>query len=148
MSDDEAEILAIQSQQADAWNSRDIHRFASLFTVDANVVNKLGWQWKSRAEMENKLGAAFATVHSASRLTIEKVTVDFLRPDVAVAHVHWTMTGEMDAAGSASGRPEAGIQIQVVVKQGEVWRSAHFQNTELIPEPPFPSAEQQGGTRG
>jgi uncharacterized protein (TIGR02246 family) len=137
---DEARIRSLQQQQAVAWNSHEIAAYAALFTADADVINVLGWQWHSRAELQQKLGGAFKTVFANSRLTIGEVTVEFVKPDVAVAHVRWTMTGALSPTGSGSDVPEQGIQTQVLVKQGDIWKIKDFQNTNSVPETAFPQA--------
>jgi uncharacterized protein (TIGR02246 family) len=67
---DEAAIRALQQQQASAWNAHDIDAYAGLFTEGADVINVLGWHWKSRAELKAKLGQAFASVFARSQLMI------------------------------------------------------------------------------
>lgn len=136
---DETKIRALQQQQTAAWNAHDINASAALFTPNADVVNVLGWHWRSRAELKRKLGPAFRSVFARSRLTVNDVSIEFLKPDVAVAHVTWTMTGALSPTGSGSNIPERGIQTQVLVKHGGRWRIADFQNTNSIPERPFPA---------
>ena len=133
-------IKLLEQRQADAWNAHDINAYSNLFVADAQVVNVLGWHWTSRAELQQKLGRAFATVFAKSRMTIEGTMVDFLKPDVAVAHVRWTMTGALSPTGSGSDAPQQGIQTQVLIKHAGVWRIVDFQNTNSVPERPFPAA--------
>ena len=90
---DASEIRAVQTRQAEAWNRHDAKAYAELFEDDGDVVNVVGWWWKGRAEIESKLTAAFAHVFRESALTITEVEVRFLTPEIAVAHVRWTMTG-------------------------------------------------------
>ena len=137
---DEAKIRALQHQQAAAWNAHDIKAYASLFSPDADVVNVLGWHWRSRTELQQKLGRAFNTVFSGSRMTISAVSVEFLKSDIAVAHVRWTMQGAQSPTGSGADVPQQGIQTQVLVRRRGVWRITHFQNTNSIRERPFPPA--------
>ena len=137
---DDASVRALQQQQSAAWNAHDIGAYAALFTTEADVVNVLGWHWRSRAELEQKLGRAFASVFARSRMTIGDVSVQFLTPDVAVAHVRWTMTGALSPTGSGTDVPQQGIQTQVLIKRGGVWRIRDFQNTNSIPESAFQPA--------
>ncbi|MDB5669711.1 MAG: hypothetical protein JWO25_670 [Alphaproteobacteria bacterium] len=137
---DGAQIRALEQQQAAAWNAHDISAYGALFTADAQVVNVLGWHWRSRAELVEKLGRAFGSVFARSRMTIGDVSIDYLKPDVAVAHVEWTMVGALSPTGSGSDAPERGIQTQVLVRRGGAWRIAHFQNTNAVPERAFPPA--------
>jgi uncharacterized protein (TIGR02246 family) len=135
---DETEIRAVATRQGDTWSRHDAAGYAALFTEDCNVVNVLGWWWKGRSELESKLTAAFAFVFRESQLTITDVQVHFLKPDVAVAHAHWTMTGARNPASGAS-EPSAGIQTLVFTKTSGHWLIAEFQNTNGIPERPFPT---------
>lgn len=134
---DEAAIREVQSRQAEAWNHHDAKAYAALFTPDGDVVNVVGWWWKGPAEIERKLAAGYAFVFRESTLTITDVDVRFLTPDIAVAHVRWTMTGAKTPPGIPE--PRAGIQLQVLRKQGGQWRIASFQNTNAVPETPFPA---------
>lgn len=134
---DESEIRNVQVRQANAWNGHDATAYANLFTEDGDVVNVVGWWWKGRAEIENKLTAAFAFVFRESTLTITKVDVRFLSPDVAVAHVLWTMADAKSPGGVPA--PREGIQVQVLKKTGGKWLIASFQNTNSVPERPFPT---------
>jgi uncharacterized protein (TIGR02246 family) len=133
---DEAEIKNLQARQAAAWNRHDAKAYAELFAEDADVVNVVGWWWKGRAELEAKLTAAFAWVFADSTLTITEVQVRFLAPEFAVAHVRWTMTGARTPPNIPE--PRQGIQTQILRKTGGQWLIAAFQNTNAVPETPFP----------
>jgi uncharacterized protein (TIGR02246 family) len=135
---DEAEIRAVATRQGDTWSSHDAKGYAALFTEDCDVVNVLGWWWKGRSEVESKLTAAFAFVFRESKLTITDVQVRFLKPDVAIAHAHWTMTGAKNPTGGAP-EPGAGIQTLVFTRAAGHWLIAAFQNTNGMPERPFPT---------
>ncbi|MEY2507052.1 MAG: hypothetical protein QOH01_1381 [Verrucomicrobiota bacterium] len=133
---DKADIRNLQNQQADAWNRHDAKAYASLFKEDGDCVNVVGWWWKGRAEIEKKLTDAYLFVFKESVLTIKDVDVKFLGVDLAVAHVRWTMTGARTPKGIPE--PQQGIQTQVLQKQSGKWQIAAFQNTNAIPEMPFP----------
>jgi uncharacterized protein (TIGR02246 family) len=134
---DTAAIRTLQQRQADAWNRHDAGAYARLFTPDGDVVNVLGWWWHGRPEIERKLTGAFASVFRESRLTITDVHVRLLTPTVALAHVRWTMAGAKTPPGMPE--PREGIQTQVLTKQDGTWLIAGFQNTNSIPERPYPA---------
>ncbi len=137
--DDEA-IRAVEARQEAAWNAHDAKAYAWLFSEDADTVNVLGWWWKSRAELEEKLGNAFAFVFSRSVLHVEDVSVRHLSHDLVVAQVRWSMSGALSPDGSGSNIPEHGIQMQVLRRDADGWRIVSFQNTNAVPERPFPKA--------
>src|SRR5207302_10645391 len=135
----EAETTAIrelEKQQQEAWNKHDAKAYASLFTENGDCVNVVGWWWKGRAEIEQKLTAAYAFVFRESVVTITNVDVRLLTPTVAIAHVRWTMTGARTPQGYA--KVQQGIQTQSLIKSDGKWLIAAFQNTTTIPETPFP----------
>ncbi|HXP64291.1 MAG TPA: SgcJ/EcaC family oxidoreductase [Steroidobacteraceae bacterium] len=134
---DDAGIRQLQVQQADAWNRHDAAAYAALFTEDGDCVNVLGWWWKGRAEIQKQLTAAFAFVFRESQLTVTETTVRFLTPAIAVAHVRWTMSGAKTPPGMPE--PKQGIEIQVLQKKAGHWLIESFQNTNGIPERPFPA---------
>jgi uncharacterized protein (TIGR02246 family) len=134
---DADEIRELQARQESAWNAHDAHAYAQLFTVDADTVNVLGWWWKSRAELEQKLGAGFASVFSHSHLHIDNVTARFLTPEVVIAHVQWSMTGADSPDGSGKNIPSKGIQTQTLYKSATGWHIAAFQNANVLPERSF-----------
>src|SRR5271157_4181617 len=100
-SEDEVEIRNLQTRQAEAWNRHDARAYAKLFTEDGDVVNVLGWWWKGRVEIEKKLTEAYVFVFRESTLTINEVDVRFLTPQIAVAHVRWSMAGARTPAGNS-----------------------------------------------
>jgi uncharacterized protein (TIGR02246 family) len=133
---DESAIRTLEVQQQEAWNHHDATAYAALFTEDGDCVNVVGWWWKGRAEIEKKLTDAYVYVFSESVLKMGEVTVRFLEPGSAVVHVRWTMTGARTPQGIPT--PQQGIQTQLVRKQSEKWLIAAFQNTNSVPEMPFP----------
>ena len=137
---DAAAVRAVVLQQAVAWNRHDAKAYSALFTPDCDVVNVVGWWWKSRAEMQAKLTRAFSSVFRDSTLTFTDVQVRFLARDIAVAHARWTMTGEKTPSGMPP--PNQGIQTLVLIRHDGAWRIAEFQNTLSKPEHPFPTAPQ------
>jgi uncharacterized protein (TIGR02246 family) len=140
---DEQAIRDVQVRQSDAWNRHDAAAYARLFTEDGDVVNVVGWWWKGRSQIESRLTAGFAFVFRESTLSITDVQVKFLSPTIAVAHVLWTMTGAKTPAGIPE--PRQGIQLQVLNKNGDQWLIASFQNTNSVPERPFPTGPPARG---
>jgi len=135
--DDEAAIRRLQTEQADTWNRHDAAAYARLFADDGDLVNVLGWWWQGRVQIESKLSSAFAWVFHESQLTITDTSVRFLSPTIAVAQVRWTMVGARTPPGMPE--PRIGIEMQILQKKAGRWLIQSFQNTNGIPERPFPS---------
>ena len=107
-----------------------------LYLRRGDCVNIVGWWWKGRAEIERELTDAYVYVFKESTLTVTNVDIRFLTPDVAVAHVRWTMTGAKTPTGLPV--PQQGLQTHVLQKQNGQWLIGAFQNTLSVPEMPFP----------
>ena len=134
---DEGAIRQLEVQQQKAWNRHDAKAYAALFTEDGDCVNVVGWWWRGRSQIESKLTEAYAFVFRESALTVGEVSLRWLNPELAVVHVRWTMTGARTPQGIPA--PQQGIQTQLVQKQaGGKWLIAAFQNTNSIPDMPFP----------
>lgn len=132
-----AAIREVQARQAQAWNQHDAAAYAALFTENGDVVNVLGWWWQGRAAIQAKLTDAFAFVFRDSKLTITDTQVRLIDPQTAIAHVRWTLDGAKVPPG-APAPPREGIQLQVLRKGANGWLIESFQNTNSIPETPFP----------
>src|SRR5690348_15189766 len=139
---DSAAVRAVVLRQADAWNRHDAAAYSALFTPDCDVVNIVGWWWKSRAEMQAELTRAFSSVFRDSRLTFTDVRVRFLA-GTSRLHASWTMTGEKMPPGMPP--PDQGIQTLVLVQRDSRWQIAVFQNTLRKPERPFPTGSHTAG---
>jgi hypothetical protein len=61
-----------------------------------------------------------------------------MTPQIAVAHVSWTMRGAKSPDGNPLHVPQKGIQTQLLQKQSGAWLISALQNTNGIPEIPFP----------
>lgn len=134
---DEASIRDVQARQAAAWNAHDAVAYANLFSDDGDVVNVLGWWWQGRSEIQRQLSDAFAWVFRDSTLAITDVHTRFIDPTTAIVHVRWTLDGAKVPPG-APAPPREGIQLQVLRKTGDRWLITAFQNTNSVPETPFP----------
>ncbi len=135
---DEKQLRDVQTAQQESWTRHDARAYAALFSEDGDVVNVVGWWWKGRAEIESKLTQAFQFVFRESTMTIEEVEVRFLGPQFAVAHVRWSMKGARTPPNIPE--PRVGIQTQVLQKKAGKWWIVAFQNTNAVPETPFPTA--------
>jgi len=135
--DEEVAIRRLQTEQANSWNRHDAAGYARLFADDGDLVNVMGWWWQGRAEIESKLSSAFEFVFHESQLTITDTSVRFLSPTIAAAHIRWTMVGARTPPGMPE--PRSGIELQILQKRAGHWLIQSFQNTNGVPERPFPT---------
>jgi uncharacterized protein (TIGR02246 family) len=133
-------VQAVAAALVDDWNRHDMKRFAGLFTEDAQFVNVIGLWWRSRAEIQEQHEALHATRMRNSHLVETETAVHFLRPDVAVVHIRWELTGDtgMDGVTLPMRR---GVMSLVMVRAERTWHIASAQNTDVIPLPNLPQAK-------
>jgi uncharacterized protein (TIGR02246 family) len=132
---DDAAIRAIEAQQETAWNAHDIAAWVQPFAPDSQFVTAFGLWWKSRDESQRKMGYAFRTLFAQSRIHADTVEVTSLTPDVATAHVAWTLEGAKGPDGSDVGTVHL-IQSQTLRKAGGQWQIVSAQDTAVISQLP------------
>lgn len=128
---DEAAIREIAARWEQAWNRHDMKQLAGLLTEEADFVNVGARRWKGRQQIEAEHVARLGQF-SESVWSTKAVAVQFLKPDLALAHVDWALKGDKDADGTPR-PPRGGVFTWVVVKQGNAWLIRAAQNTNLGP---------------
>ena len=123
----------------DAWNRHDMAAFAALYAENADFVNVLGVWLRGRAAIEEHHATIHAARMKASLLTALETEVRLLRPDVALIHVHWELTGQVGPDGVALPTRQ-GILSHVGVKTGGKWHIASTQNTDIAATPSAPTS--------
>ena len=132
---EEAKIRMIVVNWEKAWNGHNMKALASLFTEDADFVNVGAKHWKGRKEIEAQHSARLSQF-LGSAWTTKEVTVQYLKPDVALVHVEWGLAGDKDPDGTPR-KPREGVFTWVVVRKGKGWLIRAAQNTNLsnLPSP-------------
>ena len=140
--DETAAIRNVETGLQEAWNHHDAKAFASLFTEDADCVNVVGWWWKGRPQIENKVADSHVFMFRDSTYTNDEVHIRFLTAQIAVVHVRWSMVGHRNPDGSP-GQPRKGIQTHILQEQEGKWLIAVFNNTDSVPEVSFPTGARK-----
>lgn len=128
---DRSAIEGLEASLQDAWNRHSVGDFSSLLTEDVDFVTVGGTWLKGRRDFERHHEPRFRTQFKDSRMRIDRIQVDFLRADLALAHVEWRLEGDRDPDG-APRMPREGIFTHVVVKDQAVWRIRASQNTNKV----------------
>jgi uncharacterized protein (TIGR02246 family) len=137
---DERSVRDTVNGFAREWNKHDMVAFGKLFAPDADFVTVSGTWMKGR----NAIYLGHAFLHAAipqgslfpeharqyglfknSTMSFVQTDVRFLRPDVALAHVSWQLTGDPRIP------LRKGLFTFVLTKQSGRWLIASGQNTEI-----------------
>jgi uncharacterized protein (TIGR02246 family) len=127
---EEATIRRTATRFAETWNAHDMDAMSELFAEDADFVDVGGERLKGRERIRTEHAKRHRMQFKESVLTVRSVSVRFLKPDVAVAHVEWKMEGDRDPGGTS--RPtRQGVMSWVVTKDNGLWRIASSHNTNV-----------------
>ncbi len=132
--DHSADTKAIRDLEArwrEGWNRHDISALANLFTDDADFVTVIGKWCKGKKEFYDYHVRLHQVMFRDSVWKTTNTQIRFVKPDVAIVHVNWGITGDRNADGTPRGKPRDGIFTQVMVKQNGQWRIAASQNTNI-----------------
>lgn len=142
---DTAGVMGVGSAFVRAWNSHDMDALAGLFAMDADFVNVVGLWWHGREAIRQAHAQVHQTIFKASFLAIDSTAVKFLSPDIAVAHMIWTLTGHLTPEG-IPGPPRHGILSFVMKRQEKGWLIQSAQNTDIVPGvATIPQEQQKSG---
>jgi uncharacterized protein (TIGR02246 family) len=108
-----------------AWNLKDARTFASQFTEDATFVNVNGTLWIGKSEIEDR--HARAAIFKSSHAEIKPDSVRLLRPDIALVHVSWTITGD-----PRDPQPRSYLMTMVVAERDGRWLIVAAQNGSAV----------------
>jgi uncharacterized protein (TIGR02246 family) len=129
---DRDQVTAIIDKWEKAWNSHDMHAFASLFHEDGVWILWTGEVWKGRNAIEEGHAAVHKTVfrNSIQRERLEELT--FVGSDAAVVRFYSTLTGDERAPGKTI----RSRKILIVTKRAGAWKVGWGQNTRLADSTP------------
>ncbi len=117
---------------ADAWNARDATALAGLFAYDADFVNVVGLWWRNRTDIERAHAYGLSTFFKQSNLSARRVEVRLLGDSVAIIHVRWRLTGQLDRDGTSLDERFA-VMTFVTEYRDALWTVVAAHNTDIIP---------------
>ena len=127
--EDEQAIRRLAQQYETGWNTHDMALLDRMRTDDIDFVVVTGEHRKGREASMAQLAEQHRTQFRDSTWTNQQVTVQFLRPDIALMHIDWAIKGDRDLNDTPR-PPRQGIFTWVVSKEGGAWklRAAHNSN--------------------
>jgi len=117
-----------------AWNSHDMTIFDRIVTDDVDWVNVDGGHGQGREQVVGGHARVHATPKFAdSVMTINRVEVALVRPDVAIVHIAWGLRGDRDNDGTPR-QPREGVFTWTTVRDASGWRirASHNSNRQTV----------------
>jgi uncharacterized protein (TIGR02246 family) len=131
--DDEAAIRRVIADQTAAFNRHEVDR--TLFTEDADYVNAQGIWLKGAAEIERARKAQFQSALKAAAIKLLDIRVRFIRPDVAIAHATYEISGMVGLDGRMM-PPHEELSLRVLAKNNDRWLVTAFHITTISSRQP------------
>jgi len=129
---DLAAINEVITQTTAAFNLHDAKAFSRYYTPDAWLVTVRGESMAGTSEIESGLASIFESRAKSTKLDTLDVSIRFVRPDVAVAHVLNELSGLKSPSGELLPAHRE-LSIRVLVKNHGVWLVTAFHNTIVRP---------------
>lgn len=129
---DEDAIRKVITTMTEEFNRHDAAGATRMYADGARLVTVRGEVMDGRAAMEKGLAAIFATrARNAMHRTLD-VSIRFIRPDVALAHVTNELSGLVAPDGQALPAHKE-LSLRIFAKDGGTWRVEAFHNTMVRP---------------
>jgi uncharacterized protein (TIGR02246 family) len=124
------EMLAAKYEEG--WKNGDARGAASIYAADADIIDFMGRSFKGREGIEKSI-AETLTMFEGSQIEIERTSIRFIKPDLAVWDGTWEITGLPEAEGAPP--PTKGLSTVVAVKQDDQWLLAYGVSSVPPPQP-------------
>ena len=141
---DEVAIRSIVQEEVTAWNAGDAAGYSRHFAADGICINIRGQYFTGVQAFTKQHEFLFNGPFHGSTLHQDVVSIQFVRPDVAVVEVLTALTGiqKLSPGTSADDRGRLRTRLlQVVVKDGGEWKITHYHNTDVKAGVPAPEPQ-------
>jgi uncharacterized protein (TIGR02246 family) len=128
-SDDEQVVREVVRSFVTDYNNGDFKNAPSYTTDDWVHINPGGGLTRGRDEVLKEVRAIHKTMLKGVSITIDKMTVNFVTPDVALVNAIHTSTSYVTPEDGVKHDNERQMKTYVIVKRNGKWLLALDQNT-------------------
>jgi uncharacterized protein (TIGR02246 family) len=140
-SPDETAIRNIIRDETDSWNKGDAVGYSRHFAAAGTFTNIRGQFFTGYPAFLKQHEVIFAGIFKNSAVSQDVVSLNFIRPDVAIIETLTTVAGLVQSppgvARDDKGRMRTRL-LQVVAKEGGVWKIVTYHNVDVKPGTPVP----------
>ena len=134
-------IRTIVENETATWNRGDAVGYSKDFAQSGTFTNIRGQYFKGYDAFLKQHQEIFDGIFKGSTLKQDVVSLRFIRPDVAVVETFTSVTSAQSPPGvikNSSGAFHTRL-LQVVAKDGGVWKVVAYHNTDLKAGTPLPA---------
>jgi len=129
---DEAAVRQVIAEMTDGFNRHDGKAASQMYQPNARLVTVRGEVMEGQAAIERGLTSIFQTrARNATHRTVD-LTIRFLRPDIALAHVTNELSGLVAPDGQSLPSHQE-LSLRVFIKEHGRWQVVAFHNTMIRP---------------
>lgn len=103
------------------WNSHNMDSMGTMLRQDVDFVNVAGTWLKGKTEAVKDHKQKHQTMFKKSVWTTDSMEVKFVKPDLAIMHIGWGLSGDFDPDGTPR-QPRHGIFTWVIIKDKGEWQ--------------------------
>jgi len=139
--EDDRALRALVARCEAAWNAGDAHAWAANMAEDVYLTSVLGDRYHGRDLLESGHRYVFDTIYKDSKIALTVEAIRFVRPDVALVHLHQRLMSRLPPGAAASTARQRLMSDEMhetqarasllVVKDGGSWQVLSFQNTGI-----------------
>jgi len=137
---DQAAIRKIVQDEITTWNKGDAVGYSKDFATKGTFTNIRGQFFTGYDGFLKQHQVIFDGIFKNTTLNQRVVSLEFVRPDVAVVQTVTTVSGMAQAPTGVSRDAKGRIRtrlLQIVAKEGRVWKIVTYHNTDVKPGIPF-----------
>ena len=112
------------------WNKHNMDSLSTMLTEDVDFVNLAGVWLKGKTESIQLLRLVHQTTFKSSIWITDSVKIRYVKPDLAILHIGWGLSGDVDPDGT-NRIPKHGIFTWVVIKEKEQWKLLAIDNVNI-----------------
>ena len=117
---DAAALAAMPTTFERCWNDHNMDSMGTMLTDDVDFINVAGTWFKGKAATVADHKDSHSMMFRNSVFAIDSLAIKYVRPDLAILHIGWGITGDLDPDGKPR-TPRHGIFTWVAVKQKGRW---------------------------
>lgn len=131
------ELNALPAKWQRYWNTHNMDSMGTLLREDVDFVTVTGRWSKGKSEAIKHHKERHSFMFKSSVWQNDSIAIKYVKPDLAILHIGWGMSGDVEADGTPR-KPRHGIFTWVVTKQKNKWLLLSVHNVNISATIPAP----------